>query len=44
MDQAKRELQLGVTVLVAIVIFVAGFMWLQRVHLRGHTVAYAADK
>jgi phospholipid/cholesterol/gamma-HCH transport system substrate-binding protein len=42
-QQGNRELQVGVTVLVAVLILLVGFMWFERVRLSGDVELYLAD-
>jgi phospholipid/cholesterol/gamma-HCH transport system substrate-binding protein len=43
MDQSKRELQVGITVLLSTIVLIAGFLWFERVRLTGGTDIYLAD-
>jgi phospholipid/cholesterol/gamma-HCH transport system substrate-binding protein len=43
MDQTKRELQVGTTVLVSLLILVVGFLWFERVRLGADVEQYQAD-
>ncbi|MFO7652838.1 MAG: MlaD family protein [Candidatus Krumholzibacteriia bacterium] len=43
MDHQKREVQLGVTVLVSTLVLVIGFLWFERVRIGGGMDEYHAD-
>jgi phospholipid/cholesterol/gamma-HCH transport system substrate-binding protein len=43
MEQSKRELQVGLTVIVAVAILAVGFLWFEQVRLGGDAEVYAVD-